>query len=182
MNRTRLMYLVNQARKESEVLLRERLGEWYRVIVKSKSDHIADRIMDRSQSLKKCLDTTTSMMIDVSKYFACTILFYADKSRSNGGEMINVILYRKIQGKTFAIPTTIRFYEGEEGEKPLIGVVFRTVIPEYELSLNVRNNINVEYKRPKIVFEYDGYRRRLSRLERLIQSPECPDALKVLRG
>lgn len=180
MNRTRMMYLINQARKEAENILKDRLGEWHRILVKAKSDHMADRIGDRSDSIKASLNIASEMMFEFCSYHACTILHYAVKAKESS-EMQNVIIYRKVGGKTFAIPVTIRYYEDEE-EKDLIAVVFRSVIPEYELSLNTRNSVHLNHKAPKITFEYNGYRRQLSRLERLVTSPNCPEPLRGIEN
>lgn len=159
-------------------LLISSLGDWYNVNVYATNDHIADRLMDRTDSVEKGLGHIKEILESLGKHYACNLLHFARKSSKM--ELQTIIVYRKIKGKTFAIPLTAKVLPGNEIDKPCLVVSIRTVIPEY-VTLAGKNSIHVDYQYPKIAFEYDGYRRVLSRLTRLIQSDDCPDALRVLR-
>jgi len=95
--------------------------------------------------------------------------------------MQNVVVYRKVNHKIFAVPITIQMFEDEFKDR-LINITIRTMHPEYDAPVLAKNQtIHVNYMRPKIEFEYDGSRRVMSRLDKLVVSDDCPDALKVLR-
>jgi hypothetical protein len=158
-------------------LLRDSLGEWYNIHVFATSDHVADRFLDRSQSIKKDLAIVKEMLVSLANHYPCKLLYFVRDNYENQF----VVLHRKINGRTFAVPVTVKkFPPMEEGGKEMIRVTIRTVIPDYVSALPAEN-ILIDYKYPKITFEYDGYRRVLSRLARLVQSVECPPALRVLR-
>ena len=177
MNRTRLTKEMNDIRITTMQLLKESLGEWYTIQIHSSSDHVADRFLDRSQSVKKDLATVKEMMVSLANHYPCQLLYFVRDTY----EIKRVVLYRKINGKTFAVPITVKKFPAmEPGGKEMIRVTIRTVIPDYIATLP-DESIHINYKYPKITFEYDGYRRVLSRLARLVQSVECPPALRVLR-
>lgn len=177
MNRTRLTREVNDIRLSTLRLLQESLGDWYDIRVFASSDHVADRLIDRSQSLKTNLKIVSDILASMANHYSCNLLYFLH----DNNDLHRIVLYRKIDGKTFAVPITAkRMPPLEEGGKSLLQVVIRTVIPEYALRPSDKK-IHIDYKYPKITFEYDGFRRVLSRLTKLVQSENCPSALKVLR-
>lgn len=178
MNRTRLTYLINGVRKEVNAAFERSLGEWFTVKVSATTDHIADRLMDRSASVKKGLDLYSEIMLSLANHYSCRVLYYAEKARNDKPQWL--VAYRRVNGKVFACAFTVQVFENE-GQLPTIAIRLRTVIPEYE-QVNRKNAILVDYKAPKINFEYDGYRRVLSRLERLIASKDCPPQLHMLKN
>lgn len=173
----RLKREIRDIRQNLKNLLTSSLGEWYNVSVYATNDHVADRLLDRSESVEKGLNTMKEILDSLGRHYSCNLLHYALKSGNM--DLQTIIVYRKIKGRTFAIPLTAKVMRGEVG-KPTLVVSIRTVIPEY-VTLEGKNSIHINYEYPKIVFEYDGYRRVLSRLTRLMQSEECPEALRVLR-
>lgn len=177
MNRTRLTREVNEIKNKFTNLFIQSLGDWYVIKVYATSDHIADRFLDRSTSLKNDLKTFSEIVYSLANHYSCNLLYFLKEYE----EIHRVVLHRKVNGKTFAVPVTVKKLPPmEEGGKAAIVITLRTVIPEYTERMPTKN-ILIDYKYPKITFEYDGFRRVLSRLCRLVQSPECPDALKVLR-
>jgi len=174
----RLKREIREIAKDLRTSLTSSLGDWYNVNVYATNDHIADRLVDRSDSVSEGMRHIKEILESLGKHYACNLLHFALKSSKM--ELQTIIVYRKVKGKTFAIPLTAKVLPGTETEKPCLVVSIRTVIPEY-LTLAGKNTIHVNYQYPKIAFEYDGFRRVLSRLTRLIQSDDCPDALKVLR-
>ena len=179
MNRTRLMYLVNSVRKEVSEAFTSALGDWYTIKVAATADHIADRFKDRSVSIKKDIETYRDIMMSLANHYSCYVLTYAVKAKTEGTQ--EVIVYRRVNGKIFACPITVQMFFNEGEEKPVIAIRLRTVIPEY-VSLSNRKTIQVNYVPPKINFEYDGYRRVMSRLDRLIASKDCPPQLWMLKN
>lgn len=180
MNRSRLMREVNDMRLALGKTLTEALGDWYIVKVTASNQHVADRILDRATTPEKGLSQVKQMLDELGKYYPCSILHFAQKSRTEG--LQNVIAYKRVSpAQIFAIALTTKIIDAPEQEKPVMVVTLRTVVTDYTSSLKDKNTINVAYKAPKIAFEYDGFRRTLSRLTRLVQSDECPDSLKVLR-
>lgn len=177
MNRTRLTYLINTLRKEMNEAFTRSLGDWYIVKISATADHIADRFKDRSASVKKDLELYRELMLSLANHYSCRVLHYAELARTKG-KMQEVVAYRRVNGKIFACAFTVQYFEGE---KPTIAIKLRTVIPEYDSNLGDRNSILVNYVPPKIQFEYDGYRRVMSRLDRLIASKDCPPQLRMLK-
>lgn len=180
MNRSRLISEASDIRALLSSHLTERLGDWYDVRVYMEKRHFADRMLDRSNCIKKDLVIVKDIAEGLGKYYACNILHHALKSSEF--DIQSIIAYQKHDIRNFALVLTARIVNHLDLEKPQLQVSIRTVIPEYSvLLLQSRNTILVDYKAPKIVFEYDGYKRKLSRLTNLVQSSECPDALRVLR-
>ncbi|UIW12483.1 MAG: hypothetical protein [Enterobacter phage ENC20] len=178
------MYVINNLRREVNQNFSKALSDWYVTKVSMTTDHIADRFLDRSASVKKDFAIYSEILNSLAKHYSCNVLYYAVKAKNEG--MQEVIAYRRINGKVFACAFTVQMFENMDDsvahEKPVIAVRFRTVIPEYTLSLNTRNAIHVNYIAPKIKFEYDGYRRVMSRLDRLIASKDCPPQLYMLKN
>ncbi|AIK68125.1 hypothetical protein CPTMiller_00189 [Citrobacter phage Miller] len=177
MNRTRLMSRINDVRKEINDLFNIVLGDFYTVKVSATRDHIADRFIDRSSSIKKDFELYRDILISLAKHYSCNVLYHAVQTKGGGAR--ELIAYRRVNGKVFACVCTVQLFEEE---KPVIALRLRTVIPEYEANINARNAINVNYVPPKIKFEYDDYRRVMSRLDRLIASPDCPPQLRMLKN
>ena len=132
----------------------------------------------RSASIKKDFELYRDILISLAKHYSCNVLHHVVKTKGGGTQ--ELIAYRLVNGKVFACVCTVQLFDGEE--KPVIALRLRTVIPEYEANINTRNAINVNYVPPKIKFEYDGYRRVMSRLDRLIASPDCPPQLRMLKN
>jgi hypothetical protein len=172
------MSRINDVRKEINDLFNIVLGDFYTVKVSATRDHIADRFIDRSSSIKKDFELYRDILISLAKHYSCNVLHHAVKTKGGGAQ--ELIAYRRVNGKVFACVCTVQLFDGEE--KPVIALRLRTVIPEYEANINTRNAINVNYVPPKIKFEYDGYRRVMSRLDRLIASPDCPPQLRMLKN
>lgn len=179
LNKYRLRNIINDLRtKMGAELLNNLKMTGYYIKVSATHNHIADRVIDRSTNHIKTVKTVEDMMMSLCNYYSCTLLHYAQKSLTEG--MQNVVVYQKINGKFFAVPITVIMYDNADSKN--ITVTIRTVIPDYDKPILARSQkILVDYKPPKIEFEYDGYRRVMSWLDRLIASPKCPDALKVLR-
>lgn len=178
MNRYRLIKEVHYIARNLTQLMNETLGDWYDVKVNATNDHVADRLLDRSQSVKKDLKLISDMTESLARHYACNLLSLVHGKEGSQ----RIVLYRKINGKTFAIPVTAVIKQPiNEGDKPFMLIVIRTFIPEYDASIP-DSSIKIDYVYPKIRFEYDGYRRVVSKLTRLIQSPTCPKALTVLRA
>lgn len=171
------MSRINDVRKEINDLFNIVLGDFYTIKVSATRDHIADRFIDRSASIKKDFELYRDILISLAKHYSCNVLHHAVKTKDGAQELI---AYRRVNGKVFACVCTVQLFDGEE--KPVIALRLRTVIPEYEANINTRNAINVNYVPPKIKFEYDGYRRVISRLDRLIASPDCPPQLRMLKN
>lgn len=153
------------------------MGDFYTVKVSATRDHIADRFIDRSASIKKDFELYREILQSLAKHYSCNVLYHAVQTKGGGAR--ELIAYRRVNGKVFACVCTVQLFEEE---KPVIALRLRTVIPEYEANINARNAINVNYVPPKIKFEYDGYRRVMSRLDRLIASPDCPPQLRMLKS
>lgn len=179
LNKYRLRNIINDMKLSMCRVLYRNL-EGYAFKVHATSDHIADRIMDRTTHHTKAINTVNDMLTSMCEFHSCNILYYAHKSL-NEGKMQNVVVYRMVNHKIFAVPITIQMLE-DESKNRLINVVVRTMHPDYDLPV-LKNNqsIKADYTPPKIEFEYDGFRRVMSRLDRLIVSDDCPEALKVLR-
>ena len=171
------MSRINDVRKEINDLFNIVLGEFYTVKVSATRDHIADRFFDRSASIKKDFDLYREILVSLAKHYSCNVLHHAIKTKGGGSQ--EIIAYRRVNGKVFACVCTVQMFEGE---KPVIALRLRTVIPEFEANLSTRNAIHVNYVPPKIKFEYDGYRRVMSRLDRLIASSDCPPQLRMLKN
>lgn len=177
MNRYRLTREINSIRTKLSNLLNEALGEWYTIKVYASADHVADRLIDRATSIKKDLVLVSEIIESFGKHYSCNLLGVLSKSES----MERIVLFRRVNGKRFAVAITAQMSRNtENSEKPEISVAIRTVMPDYG-NIKKTHEIAVDYKYPKIHFEYDGFRRCVSRLTRLIQSPDCPAMLKVLR-
>lgn len=171
------MSRINDVRKEVNDLFNMVLGDFYTVKVSATRDHIADRFIDRSASIKKDFELYREILHSLAKHYSCNVLYNAVQTKGGGAR--ELIAYRRVNGKVFACVCTVQLFEEE---KPVIALRLRTVIPEYEANINARNAINVNYVPPKIKFEYDGYRRVMSRLDRLIASPDCPPQLRMLKS
>ncbi|AAX78717.1 protein of unknown function [Pseudotevenvirus RB43] len=171
------MSRINDVRKEVNDLFNMVLGDFYTVKVSATRDHIADRFIDRSASIKKDFELYRDILHSLAKHYSCNVLYHAVQTKGGGAR--ELIAYRRVNGKVFACVCTVQLFEEE---KPVIALRLRTVIPEYEANINARNAINVNYVPPKIKFEYDGYRRVMSRLDRLIASPDCPPQLRMLKS
>ncbi|QDH49036.1 hypothetical protein PHYNN_246 [Pantoea phage Phynn] len=181
MNRHRIMREINDLRHETAKILTDALGEWYNVRVWASNAHVADRILDRFSTPEKGMKMLRESMIELSTYYPSYLLTYALKSKEQG--LQELIAYKRIDAvTTCAFPLTIKIVNDPQYDKPGIVITMRTVIPDYTASLADRNSLEINYQHPKIVFEYDGYRRVLSRLTRMITSEECPPALQVLRN
>lgn len=179
LNKYRLRNIINDMRLEMSRILYRTL-EGYAFKINATTDHIADRILDRTTHHTKAINTVNEILISMCEFHACNILHYAQKS-FNEGKMQNVVVYRKVNHKIFAIPITIQMFEDEFKDR-LINITIRTMHPEYDAPVLAKNQtIHVNYMRPKIEFEYDGFRRVMSRLDKLVVSDDCPEALKVLR-
>lgn len=171
------MSRINDVRKEVNDLFNMVLGDFYTVKVSATRDHIADRFIDRSASIKKDFELYREILHSLAKHYSCNVLYHAVQTKGGGAR--ELIAYRRVNGKVFACVCTVQLFEEE---KPVIALRLRTVIPEYEANINARNAINVNYVPPKIKFEYDGYRRVMSRMDRLIASPDCPPQLRMLKS
>ncbi|QFR55780.1 hypothetical protein JC221_134 [Yersinia phage JC221] len=182
LTRYRLATILNDTRKDVTVAMNKALADFgYDVTFNFNSYHLADRIIDRSHNHEKTVKLVCEMVTSLAKHYMCNVLFFAEKSKADGGKSHNVILYRTINRKVTAIPAQIRMYWDEETQKHYLMITCRTFMDNYDLDIAGKHKINVDYKYPKINFEYNGYRRVMSRLDRLISSPECPDGLKMLR-
>lgn len=180
MNNARLRNMISDLCKSVNTIFRNNLDEWFHVKVSMTTNHIADRFKDRSASVAKDFQAYSEILTSLAKHYSCNVLYYAEKARTERTQ--EIVAYRRINGKVFACAFTVQMFEGENGDKPTVAIRFRTVVPEYTANLNTRNTIHVNYVPPKIKFEYDGYRRVLSRLDRLIASADCPPQLRMLKN
>lgn len=57
------MYVINNLRREVNQNFSKALSDWYVTKVSMTTDHIADRFLDRSASVKKTLRSTVKFLI-----------------------------------------------------------------------------------------------------------------------
>ncbi|QPI17880.1 hypothetical protein POP12_088 [Pectobacterium phage POP12] len=181
MNRYRLASIINDLRLETSKRFNISLGEHgYIVRVNASNYHVADRILDRGNGKpEKIVKILGEMMNSLADHYPCEFLHHARKNIDK--ETYNdLILTRKIDGKVFAVCCTMRMELLESGKYDVL-LTIRTVITDYVRTVMEKDSIEINFVAPKIHFEYNGYRRCLSRLTKMIESLDCPESLKVLR-
>lgn len=129
------------------------------------TEHVADRLMDRSSSVVRDIRNINYIMQQLTENNICNLMHYAN----NTHRLLVYTLYKKIAHECFALGTTLYV------EDSVIKFTIRTFMPDFR-TMNLSSKERLQIKEPvKKVFNVN------SPVQRMIYSDSCPEELKYLR-
>lgn len=129
------------------------------------TEHVADRLMDRSSSVVRDIRNINYIMQQLTENNICNLMYYAN----NTHRLLVYKLYKKLANECFALGTTLFV------EDSVIKFTVRTFMPDFKTN-NLSSKDRIQIKEAlKKVFNVN------SDLQKMIYSDACPDELKYLR-
>ena len=140
----------------------EPFGLKFRVVI---TQHVADRIIDRSENVVRDIRNINFVMQQLRKNHICNLMYYAEETH----RLLVYFNYRKIAHECFALGTTLHVQDS------VIKFTVRTFMPDFKTN-NLSTKERLLIKEPvKKIFNVN------STLQRMIYSDSCPEVLKMLR-